>query len=658
VIDSTPPQLARRTPLPPQLTRRAGAIGVLAFALFGIITFRLWYLQVLTAPQNTALATLNEQRTIPLPAPRGEILDAGGAVLADTQVGAQASITADYLPPAKTSARWQVYVRLSRLLHIPAKQIWQVIEGQQWPGYQPAPIMDNLTPYQLTYLEIHASWFPGVTVQVVNQRQYPLGPIAASVLGQIGPITQTEVGGAAYKGIAAGTYVGQAGLEAEYNRYLQGRPGAERVQVDAAGYPTGKAKVTPAVAGESLQTSLHLGLEREGYIALNEAIAKAPHDSVKQGAFFAMNPYTGRVLALGSVPSYDPSMFVTPPSYAQYDRLQSEYAFDNLATDGLFPTGSTFKPITALAGLQSGKITAQTLQGTGACIPISTKTFCNSGHNDYGDVDLVTALQESVDTYFYILGAKLNCATCDDAAIQTEARALGLGERPRIDLPGGGQPGVVPDYGWTQSQNRVYDAQFCNGSRPKRRYASYQLAIIGCAQTFFLWTVGQNVGLATGQGYLLASPMQMAVAYSTIFNNGTVWEPQLAESIRSPTGTLVQQLPPPAIRRHVDIDPYYRQLVMEGLHLAAQGPSGTSTATFGSFPMTVYGKTGTAVHVGQPDQSWYVCFVPDGAKSIVIAVTIPQAGFGAQAAAPAARLMLSQWFGLPKKWVAGTSTDL
>ncbi len=179
-----------------------------------------------------------------------------------------------------------------------------------------------------------------------------------------------------------------------------------------------------------------------------------------------------------------------------------------------------------------------------------------------------------------------------------------------------------------------------------------------CAQGYYYppWTIGQNVGLATGQGYLEASPMQMAVAYSAIVNGGTVWKPQIAEAIRSASGALVQQLPAPDVMRHVPIDPYYRSLVMRGLHEAAQTPAGTSYAVFGNFPKTVYGKTGTAVHAGQADQSWYVAFVPDGARSIVIAATIPQGGFGAAAAAPAVRLMLSEWFGLHGTWSPGAST--
>jgi penicillin-binding protein 2 len=206
--------------------------------------------------------------------------------------------------------------------------------------------------------------------------------------------------------------------------------------------------------------------------------------------------------------------------------------------------------------------------------------------------------------------------------------------------------------------NAQYLATNCVASRPRPADAKNALAIKACSQHLYQepWTIGQNILLATGQGFLLASPLQMAVAYSAIVNNGTVWTPQIGRAILSPSGALVAQLPPPA-SRHLYIDPTDRATVMAGLHAAAQSSQGTSYAVFGSFPRPVYGKTGTAVYTNQKDQSWYVVYAPDPKRPIVIAVTIEQGGFGAAAAAPAARLMLSQWFGLPKKFIAGTSTD-
>jgi penicillin-binding protein 2 len=656
--------LQRRAPLPPQLTRRVGVLGVLAFVLFGIIGFRLWYLQVLTGTQNVALATANVQRQIPIAAPRGDILDRNGNLLATYRVAPEVAIVADDLPAAGPGRR-ALYRRLGSVLGMKWQDIKKAVDDKAVapPGYAPTAIKDDVGTYALVILKERARLFPGVLVRQVYVREYTQGDIGSVVLGQIGQITgpgspHPELGTLEFKGIQPGTYVGQSGLEAQYQRYLQGTGGVQRIDVNAAGYPTGTQPTpTPPVPGDQLRTSLDLSLEREGYIAVRqaEAAARVNGDPAPAGAFVAFDPKTGQVLALGSDPTYDANKFAGPLTQSQYDAIKASHGLIDRAIDGQYPTGSTFKPITALGALKAGLITPQTTQGAGACLTVSNQPFCNSGQSNYGSLDLRDALTVSEDTYFYLVGESANSGQ----AIQDEARALGLGRSPGIDLPGGGRRGVVPDAAYVSKLNAQLIAGHCAGSRPQSAFASAALWIKACSQGFFdePWTVGQNILLATGQGFLLATPLQMAVAYSAIVNDGTLWTPQIGMQILSPSGALVQQLPAPA-SRHLPIDAADRAVVMEGLHAAAQSPTGTSYAVFRDFPRTVYGKTGTAVHAnGQKDQSWYVAYVPDPKRPIVVAVTIEQGGFGAAAAAPAARLMLSQWFGLPKKFVAGASKD-
>ena len=660
--------LQRRAPLPPQLTRRVGVLGVLALVLFGIIAFRLWYLQVLTGTQNAAKASANVTRDIAIAPPRGNILDSQGNLLASWRVAPEVAIVADNLPPAGAKRR-VLYRRLARVLGMSPQTVKATVDNLAVapPRYAPTAIKDDVTTYALDYIAERKALFPGVVERQVYLRDYPQGDIGSVVFGQVGQITGPsptstgELGTARYKGISAGTTVGQSGLEAEYQPYLQGTPGVDRVAVDAAGYPTGaQPSPTLPIPGDQLSTSIDLGLEREGYIAARkaEAWARVNHDPAPAASFVAMDPMTGRVLALGSLPTYNANAFATPPSTSQYAAISASGALNDRATDGQYPTGSTFKPITALGALKDGVITTQTTQGTGACLSFGTKQqFCNSGKANYGNRDLVSALAVSEDTYFYLVGAAANGAPW---AIQSEARALGIGSVPGIDLPGGGAAGVVPDPAYVANLNAQFLAAACAGNRPRPAYAANALAIKACSQHLYQepWTIGQNILLATGQGFLLASPLQMAVAYSAIVNGGTVWTPQIGRAILSPSGQLVQQLPPPAAVRHVHIDPTDQAAVMAGLHDAAQTPQGTSYAVFGNFPRTVYGKTGTAVHAnGQKDQSWYVVYAPDPKRPIVIAVTVEQGGFGAAAAAPAARLMLSQWFGLPKTFNPGTNPD-
>ena len=653
------PPLQRRAPLPPQLNRRVGVLGVLVLVLFGVIVFRLWYLQVLTGTQNAALATANVVQPITIPPPRGNILDSSGNVLATYRVAPEVAIVADELPPRGPKRR-TLYERLGGVLGMPWEGIRKTVDNVAVapPGYAPTDIKDDVSYHALDYIAERKLLFPGVVEQEVYLRDYPQGDIGSVVLGQVGQITSAEVGATGYKGIAAATVVGQSGLEREYQSYLQGTPGVKHVEIDAAGYPIGtQAKTQQPVPGDQLSTSLDLPLEREGYIAMRQAqaVARRLGNPAPAASFVAIDPMDGRVLALGSDPTYNANAFAGPISTPAYDAILASGALNDRATDGQYPTGSTFKPITALGALKHGVITPQTTQGAGACLTFGTsQKFCNSGQADYGDRDLVDALMVSEDTYFYKVGAAANLTN----DIQDEARALGLGSSPGIDLPGGGAAGVVPDPAYVARLNAQYLATNCVGSRPRSADAKNALAIKACSQHLYQepWTIGQNILLATGQGFLLASPLQMAVAYSAIVNNGTVWTPQIGRAILSPSGALVAQLPPPA-SRHLYIDPTDRATVMAGLHAAAQSSQGTSDAVFGSFPRPVYGKTGTAVYTNQKDQSWYVVYAPDPKRPIVIAVTIEQGGFGAAAAAPAARLMLSQWFGLPKKFIAGTSTD-
>ncbi|HET9471695.1 MAG TPA: penicillin-binding transpeptidase domain-containing protein, partial [Usitatibacter sp.] len=317
------------------------------------------------------------------------------------------------------------------------------------------------------------------------------------------------------------------------------------------------------------------------------------------------------------------------------------------AVNGTYPTGSTFKPITAMGALEAGVMSPSTGLGSGSCVTVSTQQFCNAGHADYGPVGLVQALKVSSDTYFFEVGELANSY---GNVIQQEAHKLGVGEKTGVDLPSE-ITGLVPDRAW------------------RAKVAAEELA---CEQRKHVpscgisdgrpWSVGDNMHLAVGQGDLLTSPLQMAVAYSTLANAfasgdgvGAVVRPHVGAEIDGANGELVQALNfPPS--RHVKLNAGDVALVMEGIHEAASQPGGTSAAVWAGWNQAqhpVYGKTGTAQHLVGEDQSWYMCYIPDPARPIVIAVTVEQGGFGAETAAPIARLIASQWFGVAKHFVAG-----
>jgi penicillin-binding protein 2 len=496
--------------------------------------------------------------------------------------------------------------------------------------------------------------FPSVKLTPVYLRAYKYGDLAAQVLGSVGPISSAELKLRRFAGVPDDAVVGQAGLEWYYDQYLRGTDGVQPVQVNSQGLPTGGTLAeTPPVPGHELKLSIDLGLEQEGYraLAVGEGLAQSNGEAGDAGAFVALDPRNGQVLAMGSTPSFNPTVFTHPLTPAQYAKLENAPNAPQLnrAIDGQYPTGSTFKAVTAMAGLESGIFSADTPFLDTGCIVVGRdhERFCNAGDEVLGPLTMPTALQRSSDLYFFTLGEEANPK---GAIIQTWARRFGFGRPTGIDLPGE-YAGVVPDAAWL----RKVDAEQYSCLRRHGTAGPQLCGYIG--DPSHTWSTGDNMHFAVGQGDFLATPLQLAVAYSALFEDGTVPTPHLGLAIDDNAGRLIQELEPPP-QRHISFDPANQAVIAEGLHAAAQSPGGTSYDVFGSFPRTVYGKTGTAQHAGQDDQAWYVAYAPDPKRPIVIALTIEKGGFGDQSAAPAVRLMLSKWFGIAPKVVAGNSKTL
>jgi len=353
-----------------------------------------------------------------------------------------------------------------------------------------------------------------------------------------------------------------------------------------------------------------------------------------------MNPETGEIYAMGSYPSFDANLFAKPISESRYAALNSKAngaPLFNRALSAGYPTGSTFKPITALAALESGQLTPSQVYNDTGKFRLGNQVRQNAREAVFGPTNLVKSLEVSVDTYYYNLGLRLN--DVDGRPLQTWARRLGVGRRTGIDLPQE-PPGLVPDRRWRNAAFARYER--CR----KRNGLNYQSvsALLECGGVDRPWSAGDNISLAIGQGDLQATPLQMAVAYAAIANGGRVVRPQLGTEIQDGQGVAVQDLERPA-RRKVDIDPDHRAAIMEGLRRAATGPNGTSTAVFKGFGGDVYGKTGTVERQGQPDQSWYAAYANQQNRPIVVVTTIEKGGFGSETAAPAACRILAKWYG-------------
>lgn len=619
-----------RAPITPQMALRVAVLGGIALVLFAIVFFRLWFLQVLSGDEYVSQANDNRVREVRIQAPRGDIVDRDGEVLVTNRQATVVQLEPGELPEG-SAQRKALYRRLGAVLRMDPIEISREVNRQRRLLPYANVTLDVDAPRTvLNYLQERKRDFPAVTVTDQYLRRYPRTMLAAHLLGTVGQINPDQLKQKRYKGVKQGTVVGQSGIEWQYDRYLRGTDGAQLLQVDSMGGYKGELRRRQPVPGQNLKLSLDLGLEEAGQQAVAQAGGGQP------GAFVAMDPRNGEVLAMGSYPSFDPSVFAKPVSEEKYRALNSEAngapLFDR-ATAGLYPTGSTFKPITALAALERGIITPSTVINDTGCLKVGFTDFCSPGDRGAGAVNLVSALKVSSDVYFYILGRDLN--GLDGQPLQKMAQRLGLGRRPGIDLPGA-QPGTVPDRAWRDERGKL--------ERQCRRKQKTEACGISDMRP---WSTGDNVNLSVGQGDLQASPLQMAIAYAAIANGGKIVRPHLGLDVEDSQGRLVQEIDPPAARS-VEISEEARTAIMQGLHAAASEPGGTSADVFAGWPQDrypIYGKTGTAERgAGRPDQSWYVAFVPDRSRPIVVAVTIEGGGWGATSAAPAARQILSQWF--------------
>ncbi len=651
-----------RIPLSSQLGVRVAVLGGLALIMFGIIFFRLWYLQVLSGEQYVQQAAANTTREVPIPAPRGQIRGRDGELLVTSRVTNAVQIVPSELPPAGPRRR-RLYRRLGRLLGMTPQDIRERLKkGLGELPYAPVTIKTDAGRGVLTVLAERQNDYPGVTQEPVSIRYYPDQEMAAQTFGYVGQVGEKQLKRPGFKGVKQGTVVGQSGLEYYYDRYLRGTPGEQPVEVNSENQvvPTNKPDVPPQ-AGYTLRVSLDLGLQREAEIGLRKGVELA-HGLGHPGsgaAMVAMNPLNGEIYAMASYPSFNPNRLTKPITKGELEAIEQPNApgpdkpapFLNRAAEGGYPTGSTFKPITAMASLEAGLLSPGEGLGAGQCITAGLEQFCNSGHNDYGAVGLVQALTVSSDTYFFEVGERDNS---HGAVIQDMAHKLGIGRPTGIDLPNEA-PGVVPDARWREHVNHLQEV--CERHHPK--------SSCGYVAEIRPWSVGDNMHLAVGQGDLLTDPLQMAVAYSTLANaymhegHGTVVTPHLGVAIESPGGGIVRVLSP-SPKRHVNFNYSNLSTVMEGIHDATFAAGGTSADVWLGWNQSqhpVYGKTGTAERAGQIEQAWYMCFLPDPKRPIVMAVTVEQGGFGDQAAAPVARLLAEKWFGEHLKLVSGSSAD-
>lgn len=512
----------------------------------------------------------------------------------------------------------------------------------------------NVSDAVRVYLQENPTKFPGITVSKEYVRQYPGKDLASQIFGTVGQISEDQLKEDRNRGLEQGQKIGQGGLEQQYDQYLRGKDGELRVEVNAQNRPTGRQQTTAPVQGNQLELTLDAKLQRTGQNWMRQLIGNKIDDKTgyqAAGSFVALDPRDGAVLAMGSYPSVDLNELTGPISLKRYKRLLSKKAGApavNRAVNGLYPTGSTFKPVTAFAMLNNGVRGPEDRDRGGAFreFGAAKQKFYNAGDADLGPSDLVRSLQISSDVYYYDVGAEL--FSKENQPLQTWARLFGFGRASGVDLPGESK-GIVPDAAWRKKRNQ--DELDC-----REREGRESCGLVYDLNGRFL--LGDNVNLSVGQGDLLATPLQLAVAYSGLYENPNqpisdqlrFPKPYLGRQVQNSRGELLQQFDVKQPRTVSAGSAEWKAKVLEGLHAVTASSEGTASSVFAGWNQTLlptFGKTGTAERCPESacaDQAWFAVMVADAERPIVVAVTAEAGGFGSDSAAPIACKMLRTWY--------------
>jgi penicillin-binding protein 2 len=627
--------------LTPQLALRVGILGVVALLAFGVLFARLWSLQVLSGDEYLNAAQNNQLRLVRIEAPRGPILDRNGRVLVSNVAGTAVKLWVGDMPE---QGRHELVRRLAQVLDVPARELARAVDERRSDPLTPITVKTSVGEAQVNYLYEHRAEFPGVEIVQTYLRHYPYKSLAAQILGYVGEISPEELERLRKDGYRGGDKIGKTGIEAAYDAHLRGVPGLAQIRVDSLGRPQSTLEPRQdARAGNALRLTIDVRIQRAAEEALQYGIELAranKHWAANGGAIVALDPRDGAVLAMASSPTYRPSVFVgkldrrklAPLLDAEAAR-RANYPGLNRATAGLYPPGSTWKPVTALAGMQEHVFSAY---DSLPCTPVAyygldKQKFRNWNPYTNRPMTLPEALAESCDTYFYEIGNRFYEQGSEGRVrMQQWARRFGFGAPTGLDI-GGEEPGLVPTPEW----------------RKKTFESDWDRA----------WNPGDSIQLTIGQKDLLVTPLQMAAFYAMLANGGNVVTPYLASAVEQPgskgSPRLVLRRFAPKPPQPAGVDTEAIAAVRDGLWRATHSLNGTATGVFGGFEIPVSGKTGTAEKVvqlpGYPvdhleDQSWWCGWGPSDSARLVVCALIENGGHGSAAAAPAALRVFERFF--------------
>ncbi len=593
------------------LKKRLLATAVIVIFFFVVIVLRLWFLQIVNGPDYEKRAYTNRVRKREVAAPRGHLLDRFGREIVTNRPSFNVSLIQE-----DSSNLGELLKHLAPILEMEVDDLWdKVREASGRPRYMPIMLKEDIEWRTLAYLENHNHELSGIRTEFQPVRVYHYNDLAANVIGYLGSISKKELEKADKDIYSGGDLIGKRGLERLREGDLRGEKGLSYSEVDAKGFEQQLLKEVEPLPGREIRLTLDVDLQQiaESYMAAGE----------KAGAVVAMEVDTGKILAAVSAPSIHIEDFLGGISTVKWKMLldNPKHPLLNKVVQATYPPGSTYKMITALAGLSKGVINEETVFYCPGRYRFGNRTYRCWKHSGHGPVNLIKAISESCDVYFYQVGQRVGVDT-----LAEYANKLGLGKKTGIEMEYE-KAGLVPTKAW----------------KVKNRNNK--------------WQEGETLSVAIGQGFNLTSPLQICVMTATLANGGKVYRPQLVEQVIDPEGNVLENFSPEMVSQVTGLDKFF-SLIRRGMDEVVQGKRGTArrVAIDG---LRIAGKTGTAqvVKLAQyrglkeddipykyRDHAWFTCYAPVENPEIAVTVLVEHGLHGGSGAGPIARALLNQYF--------------
>lgn len=591
-----------------RLRRTLARTALIILCLFGVLFLRLWFLQLLQGEEMQQRSEHNRIRLQDLPPWRGMILDHQGQVLVANRPSYELIVVLEDVGDIPLLAG-----RLARLLRLDPQQLTAQMQSGKKAGLHQVRLKGDLTWDEMARVETYQPELPGVLIQVQPKREYHNKGMACHVLGYQGEISDVQLKGGKFPNYKMGDYLGKSGVELAWEKHLQGRRGSRRIEVDAYGREMGQLDSVFPTPGANITLTLDNRMQREAEACLEGQV----------GAIVALDPQTGKVLALASSPTFSQEAFERGLTTQEWQKINNDksHPLENRAMKGQYPPGSVFKIVMAVAGLEEKVVTPGTMISCTGALPVGNHVFHCWRKRGHGGVELHRAMVHSCDIYFYEVGRQLGIER-----IAQWSRRFGLGAPTGLDLDKE-MSGLAPSIAWKK-------ARF---NQP--------------------WHEGDTISVSIGQGYNLVTPIQMARVVAAVANGGIIYKPYLVEKVESPAGEILYQAKP-EVQSRLGAS----RANLEAVRQSLVGVVNNGTGKAARLPNTqVAGKTGTAQVVAidrdnpkkkksrrTEDHAWFVAYAPAGEPQIAVAVLVEHGGHGGEDAAPLARRVIIAGLSGPK----------